>query len=396
MNLFDYESTTTALLDVHEKNREISYKQLRCLYLELDQQLRRCNVVLDNESLMAVCFPTGDPLEIICACLAADVQSILLPIDPSCTQMQVETILADAKPHVILFGASFFENETMPHPQLDGHQIRRIDFDKTHLYVALRDQNLKEYGFPLNSMRNRKDAMYIIYTSGSSGVPKGVCGTYTATLNRLKQINNLSPLSPQDRVLRHTRLAFVDSIREIYVTLMAGATLVLIREKSDTVGVNSLQVPPSHCALDIRAYFKTIRAARIYRIHMVPSYIEKACQALIRLPEITTCFLSGEPLAWSLVHRLFQSLLPSTAVVYNIYGTSRLRYSVDQPNDHQGCTEVAGDVSYYKITAADLTDQNREGFVPIGRSIAGNSLRLAETSELLVFGCQVALGYLNE
>ncbi|KDO22192.1 hypothetical protein SPRG_21179 [Saprolegnia parasitica CBS 223.65] len=50
------------------------------------------------------------------------------------------------------------------------------------------------------------DAMYVLYTSGSTGHPKGVIGSYAATWHRLAWMWSTVPFARGERVLRHTAL----------------------------------------------------------------------------------------------------------------------------------------------------------------------------------------------
>ncbi|PVE10294.1 non-ribosomal peptide synthetase [Streptomyces scopuliridis] len=68
---------------------------------------------------------------------------------------------------------------------------------------------------------------YIIHTSGSTGVPKGVMIGHGAALNTIADINRRLRLVPNDRVFGISSLSFDLSVWDIFGTLAAGAALVL-------------------------------------------------------------------------------------------------------------------------------------------------------------------------
>ncbi|APC35404.1 hypothetical protein A9R04_12210 [Nocardiopsis dassonvillei] len=95
--------------------------------------------------------------------------------------------------------------------------------------VLLQELDLSGYGCGPLSDRDRVSALrlantaYVIHTSGSTGVPKGVAVTHTG-IDRLVSCN---PLREGDRVALCISPAFDVSVQEIYAPLCQGATLVI-------------------------------------------------------------------------------------------------------------------------------------------------------------------------
>eukprot|EP00981_Chlorochromonas_danica_P009135 scaffold2507_cov257-Ochromonas_danica.AAC.13 len=242
--------------------------------------------------------------------------------------------------------------------------------------------------------------LYILFTSGSSGVPKGVIGTHRGLLNRLAWQYDTFPYEAGEVVLRRTPLTFVDSLAEIFAPVLAGVPLAIhLMEKVNTEGLHS--IAQEACEIGIS------------RFTMIPSILSQSLRLCPDLGQLwgvdilKVVFVSGEPCAPALV-QTFSDAFPQTRLV-NIYGS----------------TEVAGDVTYsLQFPAERLVHlPNGELVVPIGRALPHNylfivhydsetgSIRFLSTlddegrvcgvddrvvGELLVIGDHVAMGYIPD
>ncbi|MFO0762808.1 MAG: non-ribosomal peptide synthase/polyketide synthase, partial [Byssovorax sp.] len=216
------------------------------------------------------------------------------------------------------------------------------------------------------------DIAYVMYTSGSTGAPKGVSGTHTGAINRFAWMWKTYPFEAGEICCQKTTLSFGDSIWEIFGPLLQGVPAVLI---------------PSDELKDIRRFVATLAEHRVSRLVLVPSLLRAMLDAHddlgARLPRLRWWTTSGEALPAELCRRFLQAL--PGRVLLNLYGS----------------TEVAADATCYVPESASAIGAR----VPIGKPIANVQVYLLDgrrepvpvgvTGEIFVGGVGIARGYLH-
>jgi amino acid adenylation domain-containing protein/FkbM family methyltransferase len=213
-------------------------------------------------------------------------------------------------------------------------------------------------------------AAYLLYTSGSTGQPKGVLCRHDGLANRLAWMDEMLGLSEDDRVLQKTPYTFDVSLWEFLWPLTKGATLV---------------VAPPGLHQDPQGLAAFIAARGITHVHFVPSMLS----LFLSVPDATACralralITSGE------------ELLPEHVAAYRERGLPGRFWNFYGP------TEASIDVTAWEVTA----DGPALPMVPIGRPVANTTVRILEpdrtpcpigvAGEIWLGGVQLAEGYVN-
>lgn len=188
---------------------------------------------------------------------------------------------------------------------------------------------------------------YVMFTSGSTGQPKGVEMTHRSLANRLAWMQAEYGLTAADVVLQKTPYTFDVSVWELLWPLMYGARL-------------AVAAPDAH--RDPLALIELIRRERVSIIHFVPSMLALFVTepGFERCVSLRTVICSGEVLPPKTVNRLTAAL---PADVHNLYGP----------------TEAAIDVTFWPCRRPEP-----DGAVPIGRPISNVAVYLLDDSRRLV------------
>jgi len=215
-----------------------------------------------------------------------------------------------------------------------------------------------------------EDTAYILFTSGSTGTPKGVTISHRASLFFVRWAAAYVGLESSDRCSNHAPLFFDLSIFDIYSTMLAGATVVI--------------VPPAYSAFP-RSLANYMEQQKISVWYSVPSTLMDLLSSgdldARDLTSLRAVIFAGEVFPMGHLRGLMQAL-PGREF-YNLYG----------PTETNVCTA-------YKL-AGEPAEDVRE--IPIGEVCEGLAGVLVDEhdqpvagpgeGELLIAGPAVMQGY---
>jgi clorobiocin biosynthesis protein CloN4 len=265
--------------------------------------------------------------------------AVYVPVDPLTPESRLDRIVRDCQPALVITESTLAQLPDAP-PQTEP--------------VAV----------------GPDDPAYILYTSGSTGEPKGVCLSHRNAEAFIDWVVDTIHLTPEDRFANHAAWSFDLSVLDLYAAFHAGASVRLV---------------PESAAFDAPALNRFLRDERVTVWYSVPSVL-RMMMAAPNFPSesdlaIRVLFFAGESFPIRPL-RALRNAWPGVRF-WNLYG----------PTETNVCTAYeVGDIP-----------PDRDSPVPIGSACSGDRVwaetpsgavaARGEEGELLVDGPTVMLGY---
>ena len=141
-----------------------------------------------------------------------------VPFDEEMPEYRVSLILETLKPRLMICDA--YTEKKLAKIGFSGRTLRFEDAVKTEI----RDEKLAE----IREASMDTDPIYIVFTSGSTGVPKGVAACHRSVLDYVENLSKVLGFNRETVFGNQSPLYFDACLKELYPTMMFGATTYLV------------------------------------------------------------------------------------------------------------------------------------------------------------------------
>ncbi|MDW5324847.1 amino acid adenylation domain-containing protein [Plantactinospora sp. KLBMP9567] len=342
-------------VDANGDRRQLSYAMLCRAAATLAGRLGRHGPLDDRPVAVLQRRGVGMPVSYLAVLLAG---GAILPLDPDDPDARLARLLADSRAALVIAD------------EQSRDRAGRFGLPTIAVAEFLTPPGSGAAGVPrAGRSTHPEQSAYVLFTSGSTGEPKGVAVPHRGIVNRVRWMQETLPLTPGERVLFKTSISFDVSVPELFWPLSAGGCLVVAESGGER---------------DPGYLLGTLRAERVAYTHFVPSmlapFLAEAESRGADLPALRLVACSGEALPDELSQRAGALL---DAEVHNLYGP----------------TEASVEVLHWRC------DPSGRYPVALGRPIANTECHLlderlrpvprAAVAELHLGGECVARGYLH-
>ncbi len=344
---------TPLALAVRSESEALSYVELERKSNALAHELRSRGV--ENGDLVGICMERS--IETVVALLAVwKCGAAFVPFDTEHPAKRIAQLVADSKPVLVLadrIGITLLDIRDFETLLIDAQYLNGLDSAHTRLPI--------DY--------DRAAVACVLYTSGSTGLPKGVLSTHRGIASNLLAMQQTFALTPADCMLHSGSLSFDATAWEIFWPLTVGAHTRIARAGGQRDAVYLARL---------------ISDQRIATVGFAPSMLK----VLLDIPEFTQCshlkrvMLYGEVLSPPLEEKFFARV--PHAELWNMYGPSETSIIVTSWRCKRG-------------------EKHRS--VPIGRPLANTEVYVLNAErepvptgvagEIYIGGVCVSNGYLN-
>lgn len=218
------------------------------------------------------------------------------------------------------------------------------------------------------------DLAYVNYTSGSTGLPKGVMISHENLQAFLRNMLTMYQLTPGFRASQTFDLSFDPSVSDMFFTWVAGGTLCVVPEKE-------MLIPTDFIIREEITFWNSVPSIANFML-------KTGNLKLGSFPTLTHSMFCGEQFSVDIA-KAWRLAAPNSSIE-NLYGP----------------TEATIYISRYSYSETDENQLFKNNIVPIGRPFDGHEVALiddkdervsgVDKGEIVFSGRQLANGYLND
>lgn len=343
------------MIAVHSNENSLTYKEMKNSYDKITTYLIKHGII--NQRIILCLNRSVELLPAILGIIRSG--NAYVPIDPEYMTQRIDEIVSVAKPAIIIcdeMTSGLFENYS----------------EKVLTYSSIVNEQQNETGLNLNYPE--KDSIaYVMFTSGTTGKPKGVeIKNESLSLFVSAAIENYNVTS-DDRVLQFSSIGFDISVEEIFVTLSAGASLVLRND----------EMIYSH-----RSFFEFVSKHKLCVVSLPTTFWQELIYALkqdsVSIPSSLRLVIVGGEVINPKAVKIWFEISKNPPTLLNTYGP----------------TEATVVAAFHEVTN-QITDN-----IPIGKPFGaaelvilddfGNTGVLGLPGELHIAGDILSSGYIND
>jgi len=338
---------------------KLTYRELNYRANQLANYLKQIHDI-KPDTLVALCLDKSEHVLIaILAVLKAG--GAYVPIPPCYPDDRIHYTITDTNTKVVLTH--------------EIHKLKLEGLNKQHIEILTIDSRELQEQLSLQSISNPNtkikstDLAYVMYTSGTTGNPKGVMIEHRSVINYIFNIKLYNLILPEDKVDFSTNVGFDLTITTTICSLCFGSQVLVYNAQ-----LQNLEVYKHH-----------LSKSNVNVIKLVPSYFELLIDYLPST-KVNKIILGGEKLNFNIINKLrdlYSNQKNSfNLIIWDEYGTTETTVGTCNSQICLDTNLTIGKPYYnYKVYVLD------SNVIP---------LPIGGIGELYIGGVGLARGYLNQ
>lgn len=365
---------------LYDRNKAaIIYKDREYSYKELLTGIKYYSTLLDIKKDSKVVVYVENRPEIIQSFFSIwEKQGIAIVLDAGYTPEQLLYVFNDAEPEYIYVTNKNYKN-AIAAKEMYGKSLEIINIDDIVVPKEFQPDN-----YELN-VDNVEDTAVILYTSGTTGNPKGVMLSYKNLLSNVNAIKAINLVDETDRVLAILPYHHVFPLNiNLLMTMYFGTLVVILDELSSEALRHALREYKISVIIGVPRVWEMLHKAIMNKINSswITKKIFKICQSI-----------NSKTLSRLVFKKVYNELGGSLRVMAS--GGAKLDPEVSRDYltlglpmiEGYGLTETSPIIAFNKPTNVKAGT--------VGEIIPDVEVKIAEDGEILVKGANVMKGYYN-